>query len=347
MKKYIILLIGIFLLTNNSYAAEKGYLAGHETSSVTAQFSPGIFSELYRSSMVKSVNDSSFYNGKYTNMYNLTTSAAKGQKEYGTVEAVNKCKNDDGKPKLIGIAVQELDNLTLTFRLKLDSTENKNISVAFSYIDDENGLSLGYHNNKDKIRKYCDKDGNAYINIGEYVSETTEWQTVTVTLNLEAYNMIADADGNVLGEADWDKASAIHIASLKSDNVFKDNPDAAIDIRYGDITLGYSGVLRCDVTVSVCDENGNETGKIGSEAAGKIVLENHMSENRTAVIIFAVYKDGYMTEMRAKTVEAEANGKTEFMTGTVQTSGADKAVAYVVSDYENMIPITRRAESGR
>ena len=54
-----------------------------------------------------------------------------------------------------------------------------------------------------------------------------------------------------------------------------------------------------------------------------------------------------MTEMRAKTVEAEANGKTEFMTEAVQTSGADKAVAYVVSDYENMTPITRRAESGR
>ncbi len=355
----ITLILSICLTFGGVLAAETGTLEEYELNAAQTQFAVGKFSDKTKVSVVRSVSDDTFYNGSYTRMYNLTSTSAKNDANFGTVEAVNSRIDSEGNLKTIGIENEALSGFRLALKVKLDDVRNKNLKVAFSYIEGEDGmpdLDAGYHNNADKIRKLATEDGEAYIPFGEFLEETTDWQTVEFDLpDLAAYSKLIDAEGEICGDADWTKASAIHIASINTDNAFSDteNPAENIEILYGDIKLIYYGKLVCDVQISLTDGN-SEIGTInnGDTVIPKVRMLNAMSKDRTALAMAAVYVDGVMTSLIPKTLTAPKQTATEgadFYLDAITVTDAAKTeiIVYLWTDYTGMRAITNQVSAGR
>lgn len=352
-KKLFCTVLAICLLCANAYAAEVGSFPDVELKPYTAYFYRGYYPIYYSVSAVDKVSDEAFDNGNYTVVKSVENSS--GDANYGTFDVVNRGKSLElNVYTQIGLFPEKLDEVSLTFKLKLDDVRNKNLKIYFSCMKDASGeytLSGSGYRNETLRRDFVDEDGNKYISIADYIEETTEWQDVTVPLDLSGFTKMIhkDSSDNEISEAaDWTKASAIHLVSFNTENAFagEDAPDS-FEICYGNMRLSYSEAIPCIGEISVMDEAeaGEEVTELtaGQTVYPTVKVTNNNSLNHKALVMYTVYEDDEMTALKAKYIDVEPNTPMTYtfegVTLPEDVSDTELTV-YLWTDFESMQPIT-------
>lgn len=317
--KRLIAIICVLLLTVgavNVFGAETAVFEKMESSDTTALFQRGVFTVWYQVQEVSRPSDSSFYNGEYTIVKSKAGTEANGQ--FGSVNIVNRFRTAENKNQLgyIGLTDEAVKNMTLKMKVKLDDVRNKNLKIVFCSIVDNKGeyVTSGDYTNDSLRREYCDSTGNMFIEIGDYVAETTEWQEIEVPLDLSDFTSVAYYPAQK-APADWTKATAIQVVSRNTDNAFsdKENPATSIEIAYGDIYLEFGDYKTCKAEVTTTNSKGEEKIAPGETITSTVALKNDTAfEDLGGLAIFAVYKDKELIHLSSKFVTVEPNDTSDF-----------------------------------
>ncbi|MBQ7096982.1 MAG: hypothetical protein IJN96_02815 [Clostridia bacterium] len=347
--KRLIAIICAFLLTVGSVnvlGAETAVFEKMESADKTAMFQSGRFTVWYQVQDVSRPGDTSFYNGEYTVVKSKAGQESNGN--FGSVNIVNRFKDENGSLGYIGLTDEAVKNMTLKMKVKLDDVRNRNLKIVFCSIVDNNGeyVTSGDYTNDGIRREYCDSKGNMFIDIGEYVEETTQWQTVEVPLDLSDFTRVAYYPGQKAA-ADWTKATAIQVVSRNTDNAFsdKENPATSIEIAYGDIYLEFGDYKMCTAEVKTTNSQGEvESLVAGQTITSTVSLKNDTSfDDHKGLAMFAVYKDKELIHLESKFVTVEPKDTSDFSfdsyTLPSDVSGME-VITYLWDDFLGMQAIT-------
>lgn len=348
MKRLIAIICALLLTVGsvNVLGAETAVFEDSEKSERTILFEPGSYTVWYQVQNVSKPSDSSFAKGKYTKLSSKAGTESNGN--FGSLNIVNGYKNSKNKSDYLGLTAEAVKDMTLRMKVKLDDVRNKNLKLVFCSVTDGDGnyVTAEDYTDDSKRRQYCDANGNSYIEIGEYVAETTEWQEIEVPLDLSHLTQVSYYPAK-RAEADWTKATGIQVVSLNSDNATsdKENPAKSIEISYGDIYLTYGSYKYCTAEVKTENASGEiEKLRANEAVSSTITLKNETTLEHGGLAMFAVYKDKELIHLESKAIAidgetSEVSHTFESYTMPANVSGME-VITYFWNEFVGMQAIT-------
>ena len=316
-RKICCILVSLAILSNIAMAAtEIGSFPDVDLLAHEAIFMQGTLPLNLTVSGRTHIADSSFNFGGYTT---VNSKSASSNAEFGSFDIANICASDSEEKQPIGLSEQKLDGITLKMKIKLDDVRNKNLKIYFSYAEKSGALKYDITSLRNNRFEFVDSTGNKYIDISEFVEETTDWQDIEAKIDLTDFEKVYSVADKTEIIADWSKASIIHLVSLNSDNAFSDTdlPAESIEISYGDIELSYSKAVTCEGEIMIKESASAAAGDATELNASATVypgvkITNRTSKPQKALLMYTVYKDNEMIDIKGEYVSVKEGTDDEF-----------------------------------